>query len=53
MYYALAGGLYEETAVNTDLGNSIRAPLTTDSKSGGIIREGVTADGKPNTVRAS
>ncbi|MEO6355856.1 MAG: SusC/RagA family TonB-linked outer membrane protein [Ferruginibacter sp.] len=53
MYYALAGGLYEETAVNNDLGNSIRDPLTTDSKSGGIIRQGVTADGKTNTVRAS
>ncbi|WP_018617051.1 SusC/RagA family TonB-linked outer membrane protein [Segetibacter koreensis] len=53
MYYALAGGLYEETAVNNDLGNPIRSPLTNDSKSGGIIRQGVTADGKPNTIRAS
>ena len=53
MYYALAGGLYEETAVNNDLGNPIRSPLTEDATSGGIIRDGVTADGKPNTVRAS
>jgi TonB-linked SusC/RagA family outer membrane protein len=53
MYYALAGGLYEETAVNNDLGNAIRNPLTNDNTSGGIIRPGVTADGKPNTVRAS
>jgi TonB-linked SusC/RagA family outer membrane protein len=53
MYYALAGGLYQETAVNNDLGNPIRNPLTADNTSGGIIREGVTADGKPNTVRAS
>ena len=53
MYYALAGGLYEETAGNNDLGNPIRDPLTTTSKSGGIIREGVTADGKQNTIRAN
>ena len=53
MYYALAGGLYKETAENNDLGNPIRDPLTNDEKSGGIIREGVTEDGKPNAVRAS
>ena len=53
MYYALAGGLYEETAINNDLGNPLRDPLTNDAASGGIIREGVTEDGKPNTIRAS
>jgi TonB-linked SusC/RagA family outer membrane protein len=53
MYYALAGGLYEETAVNNDLGNPLRDPLTSDAKSGGLIRPGVTEDGKPNTIRAS
>jgi TonB-linked SusC/RagA family outer membrane protein len=53
MYYALAGGLYEETAVNNDLGNPIRSPLTNDATSGGIIRKGVTDDGKPNTIRTS
>lgn len=53
MYYALAGGLYEETALNNDLGNPLRDPLTNDSKSGGVIRPGVTADGKPNTIRSS
>lgn len=53
MYYALAGGLYEETALNNELGNPIRDPLTNDSRSGGIIREGVTADGKVNTTRTS
>ena len=53
MYYALAGGLYEETAGLNDLGNPIRDPLTNDSKSGGVIREGVTDDGKPNTIRAN
>lgn len=50
MYYALAGGLYEETAVNNDLGNPIRSSL---AKGGGIIREGVTEDGKTNTKRVS
>jgi TonB-linked SusC/RagA family outer membrane protein len=53
MYYGSAGGLFEETAVNNDLGNPIRNPLTNDNTSGGVIRPGVTADGKPNTVRAS
>jgi len=53
MYYALAGGLYEETAGNNDLGNPLRNPLTTDGTSGGIIRPGVTEDGKPNSIRAS
>lgn len=53
MYYALAGGLYEETAVNNDLGNPVRDPLTNDNTSGGIIREGVTEDGKVNTKRAN
>jgi hypothetical protein len=45
MYYALAGGLYEETAEG-----NVREPL---AKGGGIIREGVTADGKPNTTKVS
>lgn len=53
MYYALAGGLYEETAINNDLGNPLRDPLTNDNTSGGVIREGVTADGKENTIRSS
>lgn len=53
MYYALAGGLYEETAGLNDLGNPLRDPLTNDASSGGLIRPGVTADGKPNTIRAN
>ena len=53
IYYALAGGLYEETAGNNDLGNPLRNPLTDDATSGGVIRPGVTEDGKPNTIRAS
>jgi hypothetical protein len=50
MYYALAGGLYAETAGLNDLGNPLRAPL---AQGGGIIREGVTDDGKENTKRIS
>lgn len=53
MYYALAGGLYEETAGNNDLGNPLRDPLTNDAKSGGLIRPGVKEDGKPNDIRAN
>jgi TonB-linked SusC/RagA family outer membrane protein len=49
--YGLDDGLYQLTTYTNDLGNSVRAPLTNDSKSGGFIRPGVTADGKPNTVR--
>lgn len=50
MYYGLATGLYPETAGLNDLGNPSRNSL---SEGGGFIREGVTADGKPNTVRVS
>lgn len=50
LYYGLATGLYPETAGLNDLGKPKRAPLT---EGGGIIREGVTADGKPNTKRVS
>lgn len=51
MYYGLATGILPETVGKNDLGNESRAPLTNDSKSGGIIVPGVTADGKPNTTR--
>lgn len=50
LYYGLATGIYPETAGNNDLGNPLR---NLSSAGGGIIREGVTADGKPNTIRAS
>jgi TonB-linked SusC/RagA family outer membrane protein len=50
MYYALAGGLYEETAALNDLGHNVRDPL---ASGGGIIRDGVTKDGKQNTTRVS
>ncbi|MDP9081871.1 MAG: SusC/RagA family TonB-linked outer membrane protein [Bacteroidota bacterium] len=49
--YGLDDGLYKLTTYTNDLGNSVRAPLTNDSKSGGFIRPGVTATGQPNTVR--
>lgn len=47
-YYGLATGLYEETAGLNDLGNPVR---NTIANGGGIIFQGVTADGKPNTKR--
>lgn len=50
MYYGLATGLYPETAGNNDLGNPLR---NSNANGGGIIRQGVDATGKPNTVRAS
>ena len=50
LYYGLATGIYPETAGPNDLGNPLRAPL---ADGGGIIREGVTEDGKPNTLRVS
>ncbi|MEP6582713.1 MAG: SusC/RagA family TonB-linked outer membrane protein [Ginsengibacter sp.] len=50
LYYGLATGLYPETAGNNDLGNPLRNSL---ADGGGIIREGVTADGKPNQNRVS
>ena len=45
----MATGLYPETAGNNDLGNPLRNLL---ADGGGIIRDGVDADGKANTVRA-
>jgi TonB-linked SusC/RagA family outer membrane protein len=48
MYYGLATGLYPETAGNNDLGNPVRNTL---AQGGGIINQGVTADGKANTKR--
>jgi len=45
IYYAEAGGLYAETAEG-----NIRESL---ANGGGVVREGVTADGKPNTTKVS
>ncbi len=50
MYYGLATGLPFETGGLNDLGNPLRSPI---AAGGGIIREGVTADGKLNTNRVS
>ncbi|MBI1227455.1 MAG: SusC/RagA family TonB-linked outer membrane protein [Bacteroidetes bacterium] len=47
-YYGLATGESVETAGKNDLGNEVRAPL---DQGGGIIVEGVLADGTPNTKR--
>ncbi|MDF0717153.1 SusC/RagA family TonB-linked outer membrane protein [Muricauda sp. 334s03] len=52
-WYGMATGLYPETAGLNELGNPVRTPVTDDSDSGGILLEGVQADGSPNTVRAS
>lgn len=48
LYYGLATGLYPETAVTNDLGGEVRAPL---DQNGGIIVDGVLADGSPNNIR--
>ncbi|HOX82848.1 MAG TPA: TonB-dependent receptor, partial [Chryseolinea sp.] len=48
MYYGLATGLYEETAGLNELGNEIRLPI---AEGGGILKQGVQADGSVNTVR--
>ena len=48
MAYGLATGLYPETAGKNDLGNPVR---NTIANGGGIIRQGVTANGQPNTTR--
>jgi hypothetical protein len=48
--YGLATGLYPETAGLNDLGKPLRGYADEES---GIIREGVTPDGKPNTIRVN
>jgi len=50
MYYGLATGIYPETVGLNDQGKPIRG---TAADGGGIIREGVTEDGKPNTIRVN
>ena len=47
-YYGLATGLYEETVYTNDLGNPVRNSL---EEGGGLILEGVKADGTPNDIR--
>lgn len=52
MHYGQATGIPAETAGLNDLGNPIRDAVTTGEDSGGILFEGVQADGSKNTVRA-
>jgi TonB-linked SusC/RagA family outer membrane protein len=49
MYYGKATGIPESTAGNNELGNPLRDPV---AEGGGILNEGVQADGSVNTVRA-
>lgn len=48
MHYGLGTGLYEETVFLNDLGNPVRLPV---AEGRGMILDGVTADGSPNTTR--
>lgn len=49
-YYGYATGLYDFTAADNDLGNPVRNSI---ANGGGLILEGVLADGSPNTIRIS
>ena len=48
-WYGMGTGLFPETAGLNDLGNPVRNSL---DDGGGILLEGVDADGNPNTTRA-
>ncbi|HLO92398.1 MAG TPA: SusC/RagA family TonB-linked outer membrane protein [Lentimicrobium sp.] len=63
-YYGLATGLYEETDFINDLGNPVRDPIAYNDpevgfesgyapNSGGVLLEGVTEEGTPNTRRVA
>ncbi|MFI8379303.1 SusC/RagA family TonB-linked outer membrane protein [Leeuwenhoekiella sp. NPDC079379] len=47
-YYGQATGLYPNTAFTNDLGNPVRNSI---ADGGGVIFDGVTEDGAPNTTR--
>ncbi len=56
-YYGFGTGIYDFTAGNNELGNPYRDPVTGTpgnygADSGGVLFEGVQADGSPNNVRA-
>lgn len=59
MWYGLATGLYPETDFINDLGNPVRDPVGDNAatggnpQSGGVILEGVTAEGAENTRRVT
>ena len=46
-------GILEETAGLNELGNPKRDPITAGADSGGLLVDGVYADGTPNTTRTS
>ncbi|WP_131539926.1 SusC/RagA family TonB-linked outer membrane protein [Pedobacter nototheniae] len=50
-YYATYTGILPNTVGLNDLGNPVRNPVTSDSKSGGVVLAGVTENGQPNTKR--
>ncbi len=58
LWYGMATGLYAETDFINDLGNPVRDPVIGsvaagyDSKSGGVVLDGVLASGEPNQRRA-
>ncbi|MEW7279870.1 SusC/RagA family TonB-linked outer membrane protein [Aquimarina sp. 2201CG1-2-11] len=49
--YGASTGIFDNSVGLNDLGNPIRDPLTNDSTSGGIILDGVLANGTKNNVR--
>ena len=57
MWYGLATGLYPETDFINDLGNPVRDPVGANAatggnpNSGGVVLDGVLADGSPNVRR--
>ena len=52
MHYGQGTGIPENTAGLNDLGNPVRNSVTGGEDSGGLILDGVQADGSENTVRA-
>lgn len=59
LWYGMGTGLYEETVGLNDLGNPVRDPVTKNddgsyaSNSGGLLLDGVFADGTANNVRVA
>lgn len=59
LWYGIGTGLYAETAGLNELGNPKRDPVLSNGdgtyapNTGGILNEGVFADGSPNTVRVA
>jgi TonB-linked SusC/RagA family outer membrane protein len=48
--YGQATGLYPESVITNDLGNPVRNTIATG---GGVILDGVLADGTPNSIRVA